>query len=511
MTKTHRHVSFVSALVLAFLPFATGQEQRPNIVIILADDMGYDSVSAFNDELGGLKTPRIDKMIDEGMHFTDGHSASAVCTPTRYGLLTGRYSWRTRLKSQVLWQYGQPLLLDEELTMPEMLKQVGYQTGMVGKWHLGMAWKDKEGKVANAKVSDRDNYHRGRSEKIAAAEAAIDWSKPYAGGPNDHGFDDYFGVDVPNFSPYTWIKNKKVTATPTVMKPDQMYGTPGLMVEGWQLEKILPGLRDAACEWIAEAAKKEEPYFLYMPLTSPHTPIAPSEEFAGKSGLTEYIDFVIETDDVVGRVLDAVDKTDEADNTIVIFTADNGTAAACGFNEQLKHGVNLRNRLRAQKSSIYEGGHRVPLVVRWPKTIKAGSRNDEVVCLNDFYATFAEMIGYELKDSEGVDSHSLWPLLTGKATTLPGRPHVVNHSYNGQYSIRDGDWKLIVPMKKGDAYELYHLGQDLKETENLASQNPERVEQMAAKLKAYVMNGRSTPGAPQKNHDGKTSWVGLPW
>lgn len=483
----------------------------PNIIIILADDMGYESVTAFNDQLGGLRTPRIDKLIGESMHFTDGHSASSVCTPTRYGLLTGRYCWRTRLKSQVLWQYGQPLLQEDELTMPEMLKEAGYQTAMVGKWHLGMGWKTRDGQLANAMIKDRDACHNGAGKKIAPAEASIDWSKELAGGPNDHGFDHYFGVDVPNFSPYTWIRNRMVTAAPTVQKPDKMYGSEGLMREGWKLEEILPGLRDEACGWITEAAKNAKPFFLYLPLTSPHTPIAPSKEFEGKSGLTTYVDFVIETDDVVGKVLDALEKTGEADNTIVVFTADNGTADACGFDEQLKHGVNLRNRLRAQKASIYEGGHRVPFVVRWPKMIKPGSRNDEVVCINDFFATFAEITGRKLKDNEGVDSYSLLPLMTGNAVKLPERPHVVNHSYNGQFSIRDGEWKLVLPLKKGDPYELYHLGNDLKETENLANQNPDRVEKMTATLKSYVVNGRSTAGAPQQNHEGKTSWAGLPW
>lgn len=486
------------------------QKAPPNIILILADDMGQDSVSTFNDELGALKTPNIDKLVAEGMHFTDAHSGSAVCTPTRYGLLTGRYCWRTRLKKEVLWSYGQPLLQEEELTMPELLKEAGYQTGMVGKWHLGTGWQDKDGKLANAGIKDQDKSWKSAKEKIAAAEKAIDWSREFVGGPLDHGFDDYFGVDVPNFPPYTWLKGREVTASPTASKPDVMFGAPGLMREGWQLEDILPALRDTACKWITESAKKDEPFFLYLPLTSPHTPIAPSEKFAGRS-VTRYVDFVIETDDVVGGVLEALEKTGEADNTLVIFTADNGTAAACNFKEHLEKGVNFRKRLRAQKASIYEGGHRVPLVLRWPRVIEPESRNDEVVCLNDFFATFAELAGRKLQASEGVDSTSILPLITGKATRLPERPHVVNHSYAGQYSIRDGEWKLVLPFKKDGKFELYNLKQDLKETENLASRHPQRVVKMTATLKAYVESGRSTPGQAQQNHDGKTSWVGLPW
>jgi arylsulfatase A-like enzyme len=501
----------LTAALLTVAPAAPETAESPNIILILADDMSYDSVSAFNDELGGLKTPRIDRLIDQGMHFTDGHSGSAVCTPTRYGLLTGRYCWRTRLKHEVLWSYGQPLLRDEELTLPELLKEAGYHTGMVGKWHLGIGWKNAEGKLANGHIEDKDKIWRGAKDKIAAAEASIDWSKEFVGGPRDHGFDFYFGVDLPNMGPFTWLEDRKAVKAPTVPKPDDMFGSPCLMVEGWKLEAILPGLRDRACAWITEAAKKEEPFFLYLPLTSPHTPISPSKEFAGKSGITPYVDFVLETDDVVGRVLDALEATGEADNTLLIFTADNGTASAANFKQLAKHGVNIRNNYRASKASIYEGGHRVPFIVRWPKLIQAGSRNDQTVSLNDWLATFAEMTGRKLKDSEGVDSTSLWPLITGKSTQLPNRPGVVNHSYRGQYAIRDGDWKLILPMQADGKYELYHLKQDQRETNNLASQHPERVARMTATLRASVENGRSTPGKPQPNHGGETSWLGLPW
>lgn len=208
---------------------------------------------------------------------------------------------------------------------------------------------------------------------------------------------------------------------------------------------------------------------------------------------------------------DALEKTGEADNTLVIFTADNGTASACDFKAHLDKGIDFRSRLRAAKGSIYEGGHRVPLVLRWPKVIEAGSRNGEVVCLNDLFATFAEMTGRPLKAKEGVDSTSLWPLITHQRKRLPDRAMVVNHSYKGQYAIRDKEWKLVLPMKQGGKYELYNLKQDLKETKNLAGQHPERVEKMTATLRSYVENGRSTPGEPQQNHGGRNSWQGLPW
>ena len=504
----------LSASILTFLFVASAfAKELPNIIFILADDMGVDSVSAFNDEIGGMQTPHIDKLVKQGMTFTDGHSASSVCTPTRYGLLTGRYCWRTRLKKEVIWSYGQPLLEDDELTLAELLKEEGYITGMVGKWHLGTAWKTREGQRANGNILDTDKTWDkvGGKEKIAAAEKTIDWSKEFEGGPRDHGFDYFFGVDLPNMPPYTWLEGRKVVHVPTVPKPDKMFGTPGMMKEGWRLEDILPGLRDKACEWITDAAKKEEPFFLFMPLTSPHTPISPSEEFAGKSGLNAYVDFVIETDDVVGHVMDALEKTGEAEDTLVVFTADNGTAAAAGIKKLQELGVNLRKSFRAQKGSIYEAGHRVPLILSWPKVIKPGSKNDETVCLNDFLATFAEMTGRKLKHSEGVDSTSIWPLITGKKTELPEHPSVVSHSYRGQYSIRDGEWKLIFPLTKGEDLQLYNLAKDQKEESNVADQFPERVKTMTATFKDIVLSGRSTKGPKQDNHAGETSWYGLPW
>jgi arylsulfatase A-like enzyme len=488
-------------------------DSLPNVVFILADDMGYDSVSAFNDQLGGLSTPELDKMVSQGVYFSDAHSGSSVCTPTRYGLLTGRYCWRSRLKTEVLWTYGQPLIEADQLTLPELLKTAGYQTGMIGKWHLGIGWMTADGKRANGDLRDNDKIWANAKDKVFAAEARIDWSKPFEGGPCDHGFDYYFGVDLPNMAPYTWLENRHVVDAPTVQKPPKsvMFGDPGMMKEGWQLEDVLPSLQEKACTWISQAAKKPDPYFIYVPLTSPHTPISPSEEFAGKSGISSYVDFVMQTDHVVGKIIDAVEASGEGENTLIIFSSDNGTAAAAQFKSLENKGVNIRNHFRAQKGSIYEGGHRVPLIMRWPKTISAGTRLDQTVCLTDFLATFAEMTGRELKEHEGVDSCSLWPLMTGAEKSLPNHPHVVSHSYSGQFSIRDGEWKLVLPRRSGDKPELYNLNSDMKENENLADQYPERCRQMTSVLKGYVEEGRSTSGPGQLNHDGQISWSGLPF
>lgn len=490
----------------------TARHDNPNIIIILADDMSYDSVSFLNPKIGDMKTPRIDSIAEQGMSFSDAHSGSAVCTPTRYGLLTGRYAWRTRLKKEVIWTYGQPLIKPETLTIAEMLRDHEYQTACFGKWHLGNVWRDKDGNPANANVDTYDKTWGKGKKKIAEVEKAIDFTQPIGGGPAENGFDYYFGVDLPNFPPYTWIENNRVVDVPTVPKPKGMFGAPGLMKEGWKLEEILPTLAEKTATWVKKAAKDDKPYFLYMSLTSPHTPIAPSERFLGKSGISKYADFVLETDWAVGQVLQAVEESGEKDNTLVIFTADNGTSRKAGFSHLLKHGVDLHYHFRGHKQHIYEGGHRVPFLVRWPAKIKPGRVNDQTITLNDMMATAADLCDYELKDNEGVDSTSILPLITGKAETLPGHPYVVNHSYAGQFAIRDGHWKLILPKnKKKDEFALYDLENDVKETTNVAAAHPELVQQMTAALRQYVERGRSTPGPDQPYVDDKRWRRSFPW
>lgn len=479
--------------------------------------MSYDSVSHFNPKIGNMKTPNIDRLAREGMYFTDAHSGSAVCTPTRYGLLTGRYCWRTKLKKEVLWTYGQPLIDNDRTTVADVLKTRGYQTACVGKWHLGMVWPSRTGAPANAQIGPYDKTWGDGKEKIAAAEKNIDFTKAIQGGPRDRGFDYYFGVDVPNFAPYTWIENRHVTAIPTVHKPVNKdatgpdFGAPGLKKDGWVLADILPGLTSKASEWIKTAAKKEGPFFLYMPLTSPHSPIAPSSGFIGKSGISKYADFVLETDWAVGEVIAALESTGQAHNTLVIFSTDNGTSRIANFQELESKGVDLHNHFRGHKAQIYEGGHRVPFIVRWPQKVNPDTVNSQTICLNDFMATMAELTGYPLKPNEGEDSTSILPLITQAQSTLPQHPHVVSHSYAGQFCIRDNDFKLILPQNKGGKYVLYDLKNDIKETRNVAEQHPEVVDKMTALLKSYVDRGRSTPGPAQQNYMAQNTWDGLPW
>ncbi|MGB0579906.1 MAG: sulfatase family protein, partial [Limisphaerales bacterium] len=474
-----RTLTIVALFVLA----TAGQARLPNIVFILADDMSYDSVSALNPAIGPLKTPHIDRLVSEGMSFSDAHSGSAVCTPTRYGILTGRYCWRTDLKSQVLWEWGRPLIDRERLTVAELLQQQGYATGMVGKWHLGMTWLDRNGKVANRDVRRHDSFFKkepGVAARIRAAEKRIDFTKPIANGPINHGFDYYFGVAVPNFPPYVWIQNDRLLGNPSVPKPSEMFGHPGPMLPGWKLEEILPTLGNKAAEWISEKAKQDEPFFLYLPLTSPHTPISPSKEFAGKSGLTKYVDFVMETDWIVGQVTKAIDDAGVGRHTILIFTTDNGTSGVANFKELESHGINLRHAWKGWKAQIHEGGHRVPFIVRWPARVVPGSSCDETICLNDFMATAAAITGSDLPHTAAEDSNNILPLLLG-AEKLPGHSQVVNHDYSGRFAIRKGRWKLVF----GNPKRLFDLNLDQKEQSDVASAYPTLVEEMSATLKSY--------------------------
>lgn len=473
----------------AFADSSMQASKRPNIVLILADDMSYDSVSAFNPKMGNLKTPNIDRLVQEGMSFTDAHSGSSVCTPTRYGLLTGRYCWRTRLKSSVLWEWGAPLLDPERLTVAEMLQAQGYDTGMIGKWHLGMNWHGKNGNIANGDLQLADSHFKkgAAAERIKAVEQRIDLTRPVTGGPADNGFDYYFGVDVPNFPPYVWIQNNELQGMPSATKPKRMFGHPGPMLPGWKLDAILPTLADKSVEWIDARSKGDRPFFLYLPLTSPHTPIAPSPDFKGKSGISAYADFVIETDWVVGHVMRALTETGTANNTIVIFTADNGTASKANFKKLESHGVDLHYHYRGHKLQIYEGGHRVPFIVRWPTYVDAASTCSQTICLNDFMATVADLLDVDLPDDAAEDSTSILPLITGGKTDLPDHPMVVNHDFKGGFAIRNGSWKLIATSPP----QLYDLENDPKETTDVAADYPEVVTGMKATLEQYKTQGRS--------------------
>lgn len=488
---------------------------KPNVVLILADDLGYGDVQCYNPARGKIPTPHIDRLASQGMRFTDAHTSSGVCSPTRYTLLTGRHHWRTRLQAGIVGLWERPLIAPGRLTIADLLKQHGYRTAMVGKWHLGNDWPATPEQRALLEAPPAAPGAPPTDEQ-RAAWAAI-FAQPIGGGPVARGFDTYFGTDVPNWPPYAFIENDRVQGVPSTFLPaallrGHLASKQGPALPDWKLEAILPALGDRACAIVADAAKKPEPFFLYLPLTSPHTPLAVNAEWRGKSGLnSDYADLVMETDALVGRVLGELEKSGAAEKTLVIFTSDNGCAAYIGAKDLEAQGHFPSGPLRGYKTNAWEGGHRVPFIVRWPGVVPAGARCDQLVMQADFMATFAEILGAKLPDTVGEDSFSLLPLLRGGQK--PVREFAVSAASSGVTALRRGPWKLIagaggggrIAPAKGQAGELYNLEDDLGETKNLYAEKPEMVAELSALLDKIVNDGRSTPGAAQKN-DVPVNW-----
>ena len=483
----------------------------PNIVVIYADDLGYGDIQCYNPKRGKIPTPHVDKLASQGMRFTDAHSSSGVCSPSRYTILTGRYHWRSRLQRGIVRLWGPPLITPDRLTIGGLAKKHGYHTACIGKWHLGWNWPIPAGKK---KLFTSTGY-RGKKNLSATDEQRAAWrevfSKPIAGGPIAVGFDEYFGTDVPNWPPYCFIENDRTVGIPSEYAAPELFirnqaSQQGPALKGWTLEPILPALGDRAAAFIQREAKTPKPFLVYMPLTSPHTPLSVNAKWKGKSKLNLYADFVMETDAIVGQVVEALEKSGAAKNTLVIFTSDNGCAPYIGVTDLEKMGHYPSGPLRGYKADAWEGGHRVPFVVRWPGVVKPKSSCDQLVHQADLLATFAEIFGTKLPKSAGEDSFSLMSLFKGG--TGPIREHAVSASIGGTPSVRMGQWKYIPARgsggwgKGGDQsqpIQLYDLADDLGESRNLAVKNPKQVERMKALLEKLIVQGRSTPGPKQKN------------
>jgi len=497
-------------LLLGLFPSCqeAGTTQIPNIIYILADDLGYGDVSAMNEE-AAWKTVHIDRIATEGMVFRDAHTGSAVCTPTRYGILTGRYNWRSTLKRGVLGVYDEPLMDINRTNIATMLKKHGYKTACIGKWHLGRNWPTTDNKPPVNKKGENN----------------VDFKKPISGGPEDLGFDYYFGTDVPNYPPYCFIENQHTVGIPSVYWSEFLYNDcrPGIGLTEWKMDRILPTLQEKAVDYINNSANNEQPFFLYFPLTAPHTPIAPSGDFIGKSDLNVYADFVIEVDNVVGQVLKALEEIGISENTIVVFTSDNGCSPQADFAQLETKGHDPSYVFRGHKADIFEGGHRVPYVVRWPEKVKPG-KSEQLICTTDFFATVADMLGEEYPDNVAEDSYSFLSALDLKSKTKT-RESIVHHSVNGSFAFRKGDfkvnfcpgsggWSAPRPNSEGIAklpqVQLYNIKEDIAEENNIQDKHPEIVEEFRAELTRIVKEGRSTPGAPQKN-DGPETWPQLKW
>ena len=475
----------------------------PNIVYILADDMGFGDVSCLNTE-SKIHTTHLDRLADEGIVFTDAHATSAVCTPSRYGILTGRYNWRSVLKEGVNYGYDGSIIEKGRMTTASFLKRHGYTTACIGKWHLGWTWALK-----------------------GEAPEEVDFSQPIAGGPTSVGFDYFMGISASlDMAPYVYVRNDRPTALPERTVPEgkgQQFWRAGPIAPDFRHEEVLPRLTEEAIRYIDDHAGKDAPFFLYFPLPAPHTPILPTAKFQGKSGTNAYGDFCLQVDDVVGQVMAALERNGIAKDTILVFTSDNGCSPMADFDALAKVGHHPSYVFRGHKADIYEGGHRIPLIIRWPERIQAGAKTDETVCLVDLLATCADILGEKLPDDAGEDSISNLPVWLGESLAHPLREATVHTSINGSLSIRQGRWKLeLCPGSGGWSYprpgkecaglprvQIYDLEADIGERKNLCEERPEQVERLKDLLAGYVRKGRSTPGAPQKNTGGP--WDGLWW
>ncbi|HKS35932.1 MAG TPA: arylsulfatase [Verrucomicrobiae bacterium] len=481
--------SFLFGLLLTGLLSASAAP-KPNIVFILADDLGSGDLGCYNKD-SRIPTPNMDRIARAGMRFTDMHSPSGVCTPTRYGLLTGRYAWRTPLKSGVLWGYSTSLIETNRLNLPKLLKQQGYATAGIGKWHLGF----QSGDPTNRNVK-------------------VDYSKPLRPGPVTAGFDYFFGIPASlDMEPYLYVENDHAVEQPTEQveaSKQQRQGGKGFwragpIAPGFKHDAVLPMITKKAVGYLERRTKESpgQPFFLYFPLTAPHEPWQPADEFRGKSRAGDYGDFVAQVDWTVGQVLESLDRLKLADNTLVILTSDNGAHWTPADIEKFGHRANMH--YRGQKSDIWEAGHRVPFVVRWPSRIRPGTTSDQLACLTDMMATFAALLGEKLPADSGEDSFNLLPALLGEKSVEPMRDAIVNHSGNGVFAIRQGSWKLVQglgsggftqparvePTPDGPKGQLYNLTEDISETSNLYLEKQEIVARLSALLEKYRRDARS--------------------
>lgn len=478
--------------------FCSHAQQKPNVILVLADDLGYGDISALNPQ-SKIHTPNIDALADSGIVFTDAHATSSLSTPSRYSILTGRYSWRTTLKKGVSFGYTGPMITEGRRTIASMLSDNGYNTACIGKWHLGWNWAKKAG---------------------AKSGKDVDFSKPVADGVTDRGGFDYFygiaaSLDMP---PYVYVENDMPTAVPDSISGNmdglRLFRS-GPIAPDFEPTECLDNFFRRAMNFIDAQAQGDDPFFLYLPLTAPHTPILPTKKYQGRTPIGPYGDFVVMIDDLLGQLVACLKANDLWENTILIFTSDNGCAPHIDIPLLERQGHYPGYIYRGAKTDIYEGGHRMPLIVTWGNRYN-GLTDDSLVSLSDFYATFAEMAGYELSDDEAEDSYSIWGNITRTGTTA--RKDLVSLSGFGYLAMRIPDLKLVFwcgsggqsyPSKPEDLaglpdMQLYDMNADAGERNNLIDDPKYRntVEELTARMRRYVNDGRSTPGKPQRNDTG---------
>ncbi len=476
--------------------------RHPNILILYADDLGFGDLGCYHPE-SKIPTPHLDRLAAEGMRFTDGHSSSGICTPSRYALLTGRHHWRDF--HGIVNAFGKSVFTPERITLPEMLKEKGYHTAAIGKWHLGWDWDA---------IRKPDAQPIGEGRQKAWGPEAFDWSKPIPDGPLAHGFDRYFGDTVINFPPYCWIEDDRVVRAPDTLmdtakwkpiKEGNWECRPGPMISDWDPYENIPTTTRRGVDFIRASAERDQPFFLYFAFPSPHAPIIPNDAFDGKSGAGPYGDFVVETDDACGQLLRALEESGQADHTIVVFSADNGPEHYAYARDE-KYGHWSAHPLRGLKRDLYEGGHHVPFLIKWPGVTEAGRVSDALVSQIDLMATFAAALGYPLPRGCAEDSHDLLPLLRGD--TDRARDTHIHNTFENAWAIRHGDWLLIeakngyhsrrdadwekrhgYPADNDAPVELYQLKNDPGQRNDQSADHPGKVGELRELLRAIREKG----------------------
>ncbi|MDR1810956.1 MAG: arylsulfatase [Prevotella sp.] len=467
-----------ATLLAAAACYAADDGRKPNIILILADDMGYGDIQRLNAE-SKISTPNLNRLCDDGMRFTEAHSNSAVSTPTRYGILTGRYCFRSNLKKGVLNGYSTPLIERERPTVASILKSNGYSTACIGKWHLGLGWN----RIDTTQNASGDN---------------VDFTRPLSYTPNDAGFDESYilpaSLDMP---PYVYVQNRNVTDThlidvPKKSSPRGIFWRDGKAAQSFSNSSCLDHFTGKAKEYIAKHASDKQPFFLYFPLTAPHTPWLPAERFRGKSGAGTYGDFVAHVDDVVGQLVAMLDSLGISDETMLVFTSDNGADWKPEDKADYPHEANYI--WSGRKSDAWDAGHHVPLIVKYPDIVKQGSSSNATACLTDITATFAGMTATPLPDGAAEDSESFRQVLTGQSNVA--RNVIIHHSINGKFAIRQGKWKLLDCSGSGGwsaaendslpPVQLYDMEADPKESNNLCAQYPQKAEELKNLLNAII-------------------------
>lgn len=522
--------------------------KQPNVILMFVDDLGYGDISAFN-ENGKIHTPNINALTEGGIRFTDSHACSALCTPSRYGLLTGRYNWRSRLKCLVLPGDSEPLIEKDRMTMAHLFQQNGYHTACVGKWHLGLEWQLKEqpspadfGEDARSyeplskrpRMGRDGHFHFGDGVPVDGLD--IDFTRPITFGPNQFGFEYFYGLPASlDQPPYVYVENDHVLEQPDHMTGEyhldrdgatqQTQWQRGPIAPGYHHEQVLPDMNNKVLDLIDEYSADDKPFFIYYPTPAVHGPLLPTPEFKGKSGLNLYADVVLQVDDMVRQISEKLKANDIFEDTIFIFTSDNGCSGVADYPFLLEHGHNPSYIFRGKKFDIYEGGHRVPTIVHYPAMIRGAQVCDSNVCHVDFFRTFADMLGVALPDEAAEDSISNLPIWTGKETKV--REDIVYSAGAGFFAIQKGPWKLelcegtgaggplfgMIAQKKSlppQGFQLYNLETDIGETTNVIDQHPELVAELKQLLTEHSVHGRSTPGKDQKNFEPEY-WPQINW